>query len=121
MGKRVLVVDDTKFMRMLLMNILKPAGYEVVGEAEDGIQALEAFRKHKPDLVTMDIVMPNLTGLEALKGIMSEFPSARVIMCTALGQEAMVKEAITTGAKGYIVKPFKGPRVLEEVKKVLGE
>ena len=120
MGKRVMVVDDTKFMRMLLMNILKPAGFEVVGEAEDGVQAMEMYRKLKPDLVTMDIVMPNLTGLEALKGIRSEFPDARIIMCTALGQEAMVKEALTNGAKGYIVKPFKGPRVLEEVNKVLG-
>ncbi|MEA3558254.1 MAG: response regulator [Candidatus Thermoplasmatota archaeon] len=121
MGKRVMIVDDTKFMRMLLKNILKPAGYEIVDEAEDGIQAMEKYRKHKPDLVTMDIVMPNLTGLEALKGIKKEFPDAKVVMCTALGQEAMVKDALTSGAKGYIVKPFKGPRVLEEVKKVLGE
>ena len=119
MGKNVLIVDDTKFMRMLLKNILKADGHEIVGEAEDGVQAIDKYKKLKPDLVTMDIVMPNLGGLDALKGIMREDPEARVIMCTALGQESMVKDALSSGAKGYIVKPFKKPRVLEEVNKVL--
>jgi two-component system chemotaxis response regulator CheY len=119
MARSVLIVDDTKFMRMLLKNILVPAGYEVVGEAGDGVEAMDMYRKLKPDLVTMDIVMPNLGGIDALKGILRDFPEARVIMCTALGQESMVKSALKAGAKGYIVKPFKAARVKEEISKVL--
>ena len=121
MGKKVLLVDDTKFMRMMLKNILAPKGYEIVAEAGDGLEAIDLYKQHKPDLVTMDIVMPNMTGIEAVKNITSGDPSANVIMVTAVGQESKVKEAIQAGAKGYIVKPFQAPQVLEEVKKLIGE
>ncbi|OYT46636.1 two-component system response regulator [Thermoplasmatales archaeon ex4484_6] len=121
MGKKVLIADDSRFMRMLLKNILIPAGYEIVGEAEDGVEAIEHYRKLRPDLVTMDIIMPNLGGLEALKGIISEDPGAKVVMCTALGQEDKVREAVIHGARGYIVKPFKAERVRQELEKVLSK
>ncbi|NYT05425.1 MAG: response regulator [Methanomicrobiales archaeon] len=118
MGK-VLIVDDTMFMRTLLKNILFSGGHDIVGEAENGEQAVELYAKLKPDLVTMDVVMPKMNGIEALKAIKTADPAAKVIMCTAVGQEQMVKLAIKTGAKGYIVKPFQAPKVLEEVKNVL--
>jgi len=120
MGKKILLVDDTKFMRMMLMNILKPKGYEIIGEAGDGLEAIELYKKHKPDLVTMDIVMPHMDGIEAVRQITAEDSNAKIIMVTAIGQESKVKEAIEAGAKGYIVKPFQAPQVLEEVEKVLG-
>ncbi len=120
MGKKVLLVDDAKFMRMMLMNILKPKGYEIVGEARDGLEAIEMYRKYKPDLVTMDIVMPHMDGIEAVRRITAEDSNAKIIMVTAIGQESKVKEAIEAGAKGYIVKPFQAPQVLEEIEKVLG-
>ena len=120
MGKKVMLVDDTKFMRMMLANILKPKGFEIVAEASDGLEAIEAYKKHKPDLVTMDIVMPNMQGIEAVKNIVAEDSSANIIMVTAVGQETKVKEAIQAGAKGYIVKPFQSPQVLEEVGKIMG-
>lgn len=120
MGKKVMLVDDTKFMRMMLANILKPKGFEIVAEASDGLEAIEAYKKHKPDLVTMDIVMPNMEGIEAVKNIVAEDSSANIIMVTAVGQETKVKEAIQAGAKGYIVKPFQAPQVLEEVGKIMG-
>jgi two-component system chemotaxis response regulator CheY len=107
-------------MRTLLKNILFPKGYEIAGEAENGAIAVDKYKKLKPDLVTMDIVMPNVNGIEALKQIKEFDPNARVIMCTAVGQENMVRAAIMSGAKGYIVKPFQAPKVLEEVQKVLG-
>jgi two-component system, chemotaxis family, chemotaxis protein CheY len=120
MGKKVLLVDDTKFMRMMLANILKPKGYEIVAEASDGLEAVDKYKEHKPDIVTMDIVMPNMNGIEAVKNITAEDGNAKVIMVTAVGQESKVKEAIQAGAIGYIVKPFQAPQVLEEVQKVLG-
>ena len=119
MGKRVMLVDDTKFMRMMLANILKPKGYEIVAEAGDGLEAVENYKKFKPDLVTMDIVMPNMEGIDAVRHIVAEDSNARIIMVTAIGQESKVKEAIQAGAKGYLVKPFQAPQVLEEVEKVL--
>ncbi len=119
MPESVLIVDDSQFMRTLLKNILLPHGYVVVAEAADGIEAINMCRKHKPDVILLDIVMPNLNGIEALKVIKSEFPEIKVIMCTALEQEAMVKEAIRHGADGYVVKPFKAKRVLEELERVL--
>ena len=118
MGQKILLVDDTKFMRMMLGNILKPKGYEIV-EAGDGLEAIELYKQHKPDLVTMDIVMPNMDGIEAVKNITSEDGNAKVVMVTAVGQESKVKEAIQAGARGYIVKPFQAPQVLEEVEKIL--
>jgi len=118
MGK-ILIVDDTLFMRTLLKNILFTGGHTIIGEAGDGSEAVEKYKELKPDLVTMDVVMPKMNGIEALKAIKAMDPAARVVMCTAVGQEQMVKLAIKTGARGYIVKPFQAPKVLEEVKNVL--
>lgn len=118
MGK-ILIVDDTLFMRTLLKNILFSGGHTIGGEAGDGEEGVAKYKDLKPDLVTMDIVMPKMNGIEALKAIKEFDPAAKVIMCTAVGQEQMVKLAIKTGAKGYIIKPFQAPKVLEEVKSVL--
>jgi two-component system chemotaxis response regulator CheY len=118
MGK-ILIVDDTLFMRTLLKNILFSGGHTIAGEAADGDDAIEKYRELKPDLVTMDVVMPKMNGIEALKGIKALDPNARVVMCTAVGQEQMVKLAIKSGARGYIVKPFQAPKVLDEVKNIL--
>ncbi|AAB90207.1 response regulator [Archaeoglobus fulgidus] len=117
---KVLIVDDTAFMRKLLRNILFSGGFDIAGEAENGKQAVEMYKQLKPDIVTMDIVMPEMNGIEALKAIKKIDPSAKVVMCTAVGQEQMVKAAIKLGAKGYIVKPFQAPKVIEELKKVAG-
>ncbi len=117
---KIMIVDDAAFMRTLLKNILFPKGFEIAGEADNGATAIDKYKELKPDLVTMDIVMPNVNGIEALKKIREFDPNARVIMCTAVGQENMVRAAIMSGAKGYIVKPFQAPKVLEEVQKVLG-
>jgi len=114
-----MLVDDTKFMRMMLSNILKEKGYEIVAEAEDGLEAIELYKKYNPDLVTMDVIMPHMDGIEAVRNITSGDSGAKVIMVTAVGQESKVKEAIEAGARGYIVKPFQAPQVLEEVEKVL--
>ena len=121
MAKRVLIVDDAAFMRMMLKDILTKSGYEVCGEAENGKVAIEKFKELKPDLVTLDITMPELDGIGALKGIKAADPDATCIMCSAMGQQAMVIEAIQGGAKDFIVKPFQVDRVKEAVKKVIGE
>ncbi|WP_345238909.1 response regulator [Pontibacillus salipaludis] len=115
----ILVVDDAKFMRMTLGTILEKGEHKVVGEAEDGQEAIEMFHKLKPDLVTMDITMPELNGLEAVESILSSHPSAKIIMCSAMGQQKMVVEAIERGAKDFIVKPFDETRVLDAIKRVL--
>ena len=117
---RILIVDYTLFMRTLLKNILFSGGHAIVGEAGDGDEAIEKYKELKPDLVTMDVVMPKMNGIEALKAIKALDPNAKVIMCTAVGQEQMVKLAIKSGARGYVVKPFQAPKVLEEIKNVLG-
>ena len=117
---KVLVVDDAAFMRMMVKDILTKNGYEVAGEAVNGKDALDKYREIKPDLVTMDITMPEVDGITALKNIRAEFPDARVLMCSAMGQQAMVIEAIQAGAKDFIVKPFQADRVIESVKKVIG-
>jgi two-component system chemotaxis response regulator CheY len=119
MGKKIMLVDDTKFMRMMLANILKPKGYEIIAEAEDGLDAIDKYKQFKPDLVTMDIVMPHMDGIEAVKNIVATDSGAKVIMVTAVGQDSKVKEAIEAGARGYIVKPFQAPQVIEEVEKIL--
>lgn len=119
MSKRVLIVDDAAFMRMMLKDILTKNGYEVVAEANDGTQAVEMYKEHKPDLVTMDITMPEMDGITALKEIRAFDGEANVIMCSAMGQQAMVIEAIQSGAKDFIVKPFQADRVLEAVQKTL--
>lgn len=116
----ILLVDDAAFMRMMLKDILTKNGYTVVGEAENGLKAIEKFKELSPDLVLMDITMPEMDGLQALKKIKAEWSDAKVVMCSAMGQQAMVIDAIQSGAKDFIVKPFQPDRVLEAVKKVVG-
>lgn len=120
MANRILIVDDAAFMRMMIRDILTKNGYEVVGEAQDGAQAIEKFKEVKPDLITMDITMPEMDGITALKEIKKIDPNAKVIMCSAMGQQAMVIDAIQAGAKDFIVKPFQADRVIEAIKKTLG-
>ncbi len=120
MAKKILICDDAAFMRMMIKDILTKNGYEVAGEAENGQKAVEKYNETKPDLVLMDITMPEMDGIQALKAIKGNDPSASVIMCSAMGQQAMVIEAIQSGAKAFIVKPFQAERVLEAVKKVVG-
>ena len=120
MAIRILVVDDAAFMRMMVKDILSKNGYEVVGEAENGVKAVEKFQELKPDLTTMDITMPEMDGISAVKAIKKIDPSAKVIMCSAMGQQAMVVEAIQAGARDFIVKPFQPDRVLEAVRKAVG-
>lgn len=117
MAKRILITDDALFMRVTLKKILTENGFEVVGEAQNGVEAVEQYKTLKPDIVTMDITMPEMDGLMALKTIRSEFPDARIVMCTAMGQKNMVVEAIQAGAKDFIVKPFQPDRVLEAMNK----
>jgi two-component system, chemotaxis family, chemotaxis protein CheY len=115
----VLICDDAIFMRTIVGDILKKAGYLVVGEAATGRQAVEKYRELRPDFVTMDIVMPELSGIDAVKEICSEDPNARVLMCSAMGQQSLVVNAIQAGAKEFVVKPFVATRVLDAVKRVL--
>ncbi|MED4402612.1 response regulator [Metabacillus fastidiosus] len=118
---RILIVDDAKFMRMTLSNILNKGSYEVVGEAQNGMEAVEMYEELKPDLVTMDVTMPEKNGVEALKEIKEKFPDAKIIMCSAIGQQKMVVEAIEAGAKDFIVKPFDESRVIEAITRVLAK
>ena len=115
----VLIADDAAFMRMMLKNVLTEAGYEIAGEAENGAVAVAKYRELNPDLTTMDITMPEMDGLAALKEIRAGDPAARVVMCSAMGQQSMVIESIQAGAKDFIVKPFQPDRVLEAVQKAL--
>ncbi len=115
---KVMIVDDAAFMRITIKNMLKKSPHEVVGEAENGRVAVERYKALSPDVVTMDITMPEMDGLSALKEIMSVNPSANVIMVSAMGQEAMVREAIMSGAKGFIVKPFKEDGILAAIDKL---
>jgi two-component system, chemotaxis family, chemotaxis protein CheY len=115
----VLVCDDAIFMRTMISDILSQAGFEIVGEAESGVQAVAKYRELKPDLVTMDIVMPDMGGIEAVREICKADPEARILMCSAMGQQALVVEAIQAGAKDFVVKPFQPSRVLEAVQRVL--
>ena len=117
---RVLVVDDAAFMRMMLTNMLTKGGHEVIGQAENGKQAVEMYSSLLPDLVTMDITMPEMDGLEALKLIMAKDSNAKIVMCSAMGQQAMVLDAVKSGAKDFIVKPFEETKILETVNKVVG-
>ena len=120
MGARILVVDDAAFMRMMIKDILSKNGFEIVGEAENGQKALEKWQELRPELTTMDITMPEMDGITAVKEIKKIDPNAKVIMCSAMGQQAMVIEAIQSGARDFIVKPFQPDRVIEAVRKVLG-
>jgi len=118
-NQTVLVCDDAIFMRTMISDILSQAGFEVVGEAESGVQAVEKYKALKPDLVTMDIVMPDMGGIEAVREICKGDPEAKILMCSAMGQQALVVEAIQAGAKDFVVKPFQPSRVLEAVQRVL--
>lgn len=117
---KIMLVDDAAFMRMMLKDILSKAGYDPIVEAENGLVAVEKFKEEKPDLTIMDITMPEMDGIEAVKQIRGLDGKANVIMCSAMGQQAMVIESIQAGAKDFIVKPFQPERVVEAVKKVIG-
>ena len=119
MAKNILVVDDAAFMRMMIKDILTKNGYNVAGEAENGAKALEKYNEVKPDLVLMDITMPEVDGIQALKNIKAADPNAKVIMCSAMGQQAMVIESIQAGAKDFIVKPFQADRVIDALTKII--
>ena len=119
MKARVLIADDASFMRQMIREIIEPEGYEVVGEATNGMEAVELYLELQPDLVTMDIVMPKRSGIEAVRGILAEDPRAQVVMCSALGQETLVMEALQAGAKNFIVKPFKPEAVLSTLDRLV--
>ena len=121
MGKKILLVDDAAFMRKMIKDTLSKAGYTELFEAVDGADAVVKFGEIAPDLVIMDITMPNMDGLEALKAIRAKDGSANIIMCSAMGQESMVMDAVRSGAKDFIVKPFKAERVIKTVTSILGE
>ncbi|MDI9442446.1 MAG: response regulator [Firmicutes bacterium] len=118
MAKTVLITDDTAFMRMTLRNVIEKHGYEVVGEAGDGKEAVELYKELKPDMVTMDITMPRMDGITAIKEIMKIDPNAKIIVCSAMGQKPMVIEALSAGAKDFLVKPFDAERVVESLRKI---
>lgn len=120
MAKKILLVDDAAFMRKMISDTLSKAGYTELFEAVDGADAVAKFNEIQPDLVIMDITMPNMDGLEALKAIRAKDGNANVVMCSAMGQESMVMDAVRSGAKDFIVKPFKGDRVLKTVSSILG-
>ncbi len=119
MSKRVLIADDAAFMREMLRDILSDGEYEVVAEAADGVETVEKFDEHTPDLVTLDIVMPRKNGIDALREILAAHPTACIVMCSALGQEALVAEALESGARDFIVKPFKPEQVRTVVDRAL--
>ncbi len=120
MSRTVLIVDDAIFMRTMIADILKGAGFEVVGEASSGLEAVQRYRELKPDMVTMDIVMPDMGGIDAVREIIKEDPEARILMCSAMGQQGLVIEAIQAGARDFVVKPFQPSRVLEAVQRLMG-
>ena len=119
MSRTVLIVDDAIFMRTMIADILKGAGFEVVGEASTGVEAIQLYKDLRPDLVTMDIVMPDMGGIDAVKAIVEEDPDAKVLMCSAMGQQGLVVEAIQAGARDFVVKPFQPSRVLEAVQRLM--
>jgi two-component system chemotaxis response regulator CheY len=118
---RVLIVDDAIFMRKMISDILVENGMEVVGEADTGAKAVEKYMELRPDLVTMDIIMPEMNGIDAVRKIMEFDSKARIVMCSALGQQALVQEAITAGAKDFLIKPFNAARVVEVIAKVFNQ
>jgi two-component system chemotaxis response regulator CheY len=119
MGINVLIVDDLTFIKMVLKDLVEKAGFRVVGEASDGEEALRLFEEKHPDIVLMDITMPKMDGLTALQRILALDPQAKVIMCSALGQQRLILQAIQLGAKDFIVKPFRPERVIGSIKKIL--
>ena len=116
---RILVCDDSAFMRMMLKKVLIADGHEIVGEAGDGMEAVQMYRQHKPDIATMDITMPKMDGIQAVTHIHKENPVARIVMVTALGQKAIITDALKAGASDFIVKPFDPEQVIETIRKVL--
>jgi two-component system, chemotaxis family, chemotaxis protein CheY len=119
---RILIVDDASFMRMMLRNILTSHGHTIVAEAENGLKAIEAYQASKPDIMLIDLIMPEMGGIEAVKRIMEIDPKAKVIICSAMGQQALVVEAMQAGARDFIIKPFQPTSVIEAVQKMeLGE
>lgn len=120
MSNRILIVDDAAFMRMMLKDILVKNGYEIAGEAPNGVLAIERYKETQPDLVTMDITMPEMDGITAVTKIRKIDPEARIVMCSAMGQQAMVIDAIQAGAKDFVVKPFQPERVIEAITKAMG-
>jgi two-component system, chemotaxis family, chemotaxis protein CheY len=120
MARTVLICDDALFMRTMLADILEQAGFDVVGQAETGAEAVRKYRELQPSLVTMDIIMPDMGGIDAVREIVKEYPDASILMCSAMGQQALVIEAIQAGARDFVVKPFQPSRVLEAVQRVLG-
>jgi two-component system, chemotaxis family, chemotaxis protein CheY len=121
MSKRILIADDALFMRLMLKNILEGAGYQVVGEAADGREAIQKYGELKPDMLISDMVMPEMGGIDVLKEVLKQYPDANILICSAIGQQALVIEAIQAGAKDYIVKPFEQASVLETVGKIIGK
>ncbi len=121
MSERILIVDDAAFMREMLCDLLTEEGYQIAAQAADGDEAVAAYAEHSPDLVMLDIVMPRKSGLEALREIVAHDPEAKVVMCSALGQESLVMEALEAGAKDFVVKPFKPDRAIDVIKKVLSK
>ena len=120
MSKKILVVDDAQYMRLVIKDIFTKAGFEIVAEAENVQQAFEQFEKHKPDLVTMDIVMLGMSGIEGTKRIIKQNPGAKIMMVSALGQQSLVVDAIKAGAKGFVIKPFTPEAVIDEARRILG-
>jgi two-component system chemotaxis response regulator CheY len=118
---RVLIVDDAIFMRKMISDILVENGMEIVGEADTGAKAVEKYMELRPDLVTMDIIMPEMNGIDAVRKVMEFDSKARIVMCSALGQQALVQEAITAGAKDFLIKPFNSARVVEVIAKVFNQ
>ncbi|HBG16693.1 MAG TPA: two-component system response regulator [Firmicutes bacterium] len=119
MSYRILLVDDAQVIRVMLTKILKAAGYEIAGEASNGLEAVEKYKDLNPDLVTMDITMPTMSGIEAVREIRKYDPEAKIIMCSAIGQKSMVIEAIEAGARNYIIKPFEPQKVINVISAVL--
>jgi len=120
MARTVLICDDALFMRTMLAEIMEQAGFEVAGQASTGAEAVRMYRDLQPDLVTMDIIMPDMGGIDAVREIVREYPDANIVMCSAMGQQSLVIEAIQAGARDFIVKPFQPGRVMEAVQRVLG-
>ncbi|KRE98417.1 two-component system response regulator [Paenibacillus sp. Soil766] len=116
---KILIVDDAAFMRMMLKDILTKGGHDVVGEAENGLVAIQKYQELKPDIVTMDITMPEMEGVEAVREIRKKDANAKIVMCSAMGQQGMVVQAIQAGAKDFIVKPFQGDRVLDAIRRAI--
>lgn len=119
MSRTVLICDDALFMRKLINQVMTSGGFEVVGEAEDGSEAVDKYQTLKPDLVTMDLMMPQMNGIDAVREIMKLDSTACIIMCSSVGQEALVTEAMEAGARGYLVKPFQPPQLLAVAERAL--